>query len=67
MLLAGDYVTAIKLDTRFGQTPDYFCSLHILLSVEADAKIDTRIRDTKDQQSSFCMEETGDGLWIWIL
>ena len=46
MLLGGDYVTAIKLDTRFAQTRDYFCFLHILLSVEADAKIDTRIRDT---------------------
>lgn len=64
MLLVGDYVTAIKLDTRLGQTRDYFCSQHILLSVEADAKIDTRIRDTKDKLSSFRMEETVDGLWI---
>ncbi len=55
MLLGGDYVTAIKLDTRFAQTRDYFCFLHILLSVEADAKIDTRIRDTMDKQSSFRM------------
>ena len=34
----------VRPDTRL------FCFLHILLSVEADAKIDTRItRDTKDK------------------
>ena len=37
----------VRPDTRL------FCSLHILLSVEADAKIDTRItRDTKDKVPS---------------
>ena len=57
MLLVGDYVTEIKLDTRCGQTRDYFVSyIFILLSVEADAKIDTRMG--YKGQSSFSKEET---------
>ncbi len=42
----------VRPDTRL------FCSLHILLSVEADAKIDTRIRYGIKGPSSFSMEET---------
>ena len=42
----------VRPDTRL------FCSLHILLSVEADAKIDMRIIMGYKGQSSFNKEET---------
>ena len=48
MLLVEDYVTEIKLDTRFAHTQEYFRSLstYACFAVEADAKIAQR--DTMD-------------------
>ena len=61
MLLVGDYVTEIKLDIRFAQTQDYFCSLLLYyifcFSVEADAKIDTRISDTEERLPSALVKQ----------